>query len=80
MKVKKLAPVMRGLAALMACLLVLSTIGTGLSDTYRTALDDVLGTQSFVVNTDPDAKISEVADEFIVGDANLILKELERIL
>jgi beta-glucosidase len=55
MKVKKLAPVMRGLAALMACLLVLSTIGTGLSDTYRTALDDVLGTQSFVVNTDPDA-------------------------
>lgn len=32
------------------------------------------------VNTDPDAKISEVADEFIVGDANAIIKELEKRL
>lgn len=32
------------------------------------------------VNTDADAKISEVADEIIVGDANRILKELERML
>ena len=49
MKVKKLAPVMRGLAAVMAVILALSTTGVGLANTYRTQLDDVLGTQSFVV-------------------------------
>ena len=32
------------------------------------------------VNTDPDAKISEVADEFIIGDANKIIAELEKSL
>lgn len=39
MKTKRFAPVMRGLAAIMACLLVLSTAGTGIADSYRTALD-----------------------------------------
>ena len=32
------------------------------------------------VNTDPDARIGEVADEIIVGDANAVLRELDRIL
>ncbi len=32
------------------------------------------------INTDSEAKISEVADEIIVGDANKILKELERTI
>ena len=32
------------------------------------------------VNKDPDAPISHVADEMIVGDADSILKELHRFL
>ena len=32
------------------------------------------------VNTDPNARISEVADEFIIGDANKIIAELEKSL
>jgi len=46
---------MRGIAAVMACLLVVSAIGTGIANTYRTALDDFFGTESFVVRTDEDA-------------------------
>lgn len=55
MKAKKLAPVMRGLTALMACLLVLSIVGTDIANTYRNALDSTLGTQSYVTITDEDA-------------------------
>ncbi|MDD2626450.1 MAG: electron transfer flavoprotein subunit alpha/FixB family protein [Candidatus Methanomethylophilus sp.] len=32
------------------------------------------------VNTDPEARIGEVADEIVVGDADAILKELDKIL
>ena len=53
-KSKKLASLMRGLAALMAVLLVLSVIGAGVADKYRSALDDTLGTQSYVTITDAD--------------------------
>lgn len=52
MKVKKLLPFMRGLSALMASVLVLSVLGATVADTYRTNLDDVLGTQSFVTLSD----------------------------
>ncbi len=52
---KKLAPIMRGLAAVMAALFVIATLGTGIAESYRSALDSVLGTQSFVTNTDADA-------------------------
>lgn len=52
---KKLAPIMRGLCAVMAALFVIATLGTGIAESYRSALDSVLGTQSFVTNTDKDA-------------------------
>ena len=55
MKTNKLAPVLRGLAAVMAALFVIASVGTGIAEGYRSALDSVLGTQSFVVNTDEDA-------------------------
>ena len=55
MKTQKIAPVMRGLCALMAVLFVLATIGTTIAEGYRSALDSVLGTQSYVTNTDADA-------------------------
>ena len=48
MKAKKFTPAMRGLAALMTCLMVLSIVGTGVANTYRGALDDTLGTESYV--------------------------------
>ena len=40
MKAKKFTPAMRGRAALMTCLMVLSIVGTGVANTYRGALDD----------------------------------------
>ena len=49
MKVKKLSAFMRGVAALMAVLLVLSVIGTGIAETYRSQLDSALGTNSWVL-------------------------------
>ena len=55
MRAKNFAPVMRGISAVMACLLVLSVVGTGLADSYRSALDSFLGTTSFVTSTDEDA-------------------------
>lgn len=52
MKAKKFTPAMRGLAALMTCLMVLSIVGTGVANTYRGALDDTLGTESYVTIND----------------------------
>lgn len=57
MKAKKFTPAMRGLAALMTCLMVLSIVGTGVANTYRGALDDTLGTESYVtINDDSTAR------------------------
>ncbi len=48
MKAKKLVPFFRGMSSVMASILTLSILGTTVADTYRTNLDDVLGTQSYV--------------------------------
>lgn len=81
MKAKKLAPAMRGLAALMACLMVLSVVGTGIANTYRGALDDALGTQSYVTVTDEDAARfkSDYAtiEEMAAAARNLSIREGE---
>lgn len=55
MKAKKFTPAMRGLAALMTCLMVLFIVGTGVANTYRGALDDTLGTESYVTINDDSA-------------------------
>lgn len=55
MKARKFTPAMRGLAALMTCLMVLSIVGTGVANTYRGALDDTLGTESYVTINDDSA-------------------------
>ena len=54
-KSKKLATLMRGLAAVMAVLLVLSLVGAGIVEGYRSALDGVFGTTSYVTVNDEDA-------------------------
>lgn len=46
---------MRGLAAIMASVLALSIVGTGIAEGYRSALDGFLGTSSYVTITDEDA-------------------------
>lgn len=55
MKLKKFKPVFRGLTAVMASVLTLSTVGYGVADTYRSAVDDVLGTKSYEISKDADA-------------------------
>jgi len=55
MRAKTFAPAMRGIAAIMACLLVLSIVGAGIADSYRARLDDFLGTTSYITSTDEDA-------------------------
>ena len=46
-KSKKLASFFRGMAALLACLLVFSLVGSGIVEGYRGSLDAVLGTESY---------------------------------
>ena len=55
MKAKRIAPVMRGLSAVMASVLALSVVGTGIAEGYRSALDGFLGTSSYVTITDEDS-------------------------
>lgn len=81
MKAKRFAPVMRGLAALMAVLLVVSVLGTGIANTYRTYLDDFLGTQSFITNTDEDAarfkKDYDTVDAMLAAARDIAVREGE---
>ncbi len=57
MKNGKLAGAMRGLAAVMAVLFVLSTLGAGIANSYRSQIDGMLGTTSFVTVTDEASKV-----------------------
>lgn len=52
---KEKQAVWRGLSAVMSSLLVVSTLGYGIADTWRGQVDAALGTQSYVTNT-TDAK------------------------
>lgn len=53
-KVTKYKPLFRGLTATMATLLAVSTAGYAVADAWRTQVDDVLGTESYVIATDPE--------------------------
>ena len=55
MKTKKMANVMRGVSSVTASVLALSVLGTGIAESYRKNLDDVLQTTSYVTSTDKDA-------------------------
>ncbi len=52
MKLSKLISPFRGLTATMAAILVLSTVGYGIADTYRGTVDDVLGTTSYEIDSE----------------------------
>lgn len=81
MKVKKLAPVMRGLAAFMAVVLALSTTGVGIADSYRSAIDSVLGTTSYVTKADADsarfASDYETIEDMIAAAKDISVREGE---
>ena len=55
MKTQRHASLFRGLAALLACLFVLSSLGQGLTESYRNQIDGMLGTSSYVTINDEDA-------------------------
>ncbi len=55
MKSQKWTGLFRGLAALMACLYVLATLGAGMTDSYRNQIDGMLGTNSYVTVNDEEA-------------------------
>ncbi len=52
---KKLVPLTRGVSAVMASVFVLSAVGTGITETWRSALDYFLNTKSYETVTDEDA-------------------------
>lgn len=55
MKAKRIAPAMRGLAAVTASVMALSIVGADVADGYRARLDSALGTESYVTKTDADS-------------------------
>lgn len=52
MSIKKMTPLFRGLSAACGSVLVLTTIGSTIIESYRAYLDNFLGTTSYVTNTD----------------------------
>lgn len=52
MRAKKIAPVMRGLAAITPSVMTLSIVGADVADGYRARIDGFLGTQSYITTTD----------------------------
>lgn len=75
MKEKKLSPVMRGISAAMASVLTLAITGTSVADTYRSNLDDVLGTQSYVTSSDKDSARFK-SDYDTIGDMMAAAKDI----
>lgn len=56
MNLKKMTRLARGMSSVMVAVLVLSTMGASVANAYRSNLDDVLGTQSYVTLTDADSE------------------------
>lgn len=81
MKMRKMANVMRGVASVTASVLTLSTVGSGIADSYRKNLDDVLGTTSYVTSTDKDSArfISdyETAEDMAAAAKDIAVREGE---
>lgn len=81
MKSKKIAPAMRGLAAVTASVMVLSIAGAGIADGYRARLDSFLGTESYVTKTDEDSArfVSdyETIDEMKAAARDIAVREGE---
>ncbi len=81
MKNQKTASLFRGLAALMAVLFVLSSLGAGLTENYRNQIDGMLGTSSYVTINDEDAarfkKDYATVDDMIAAAKDIAIREGE---
>lgn len=80
MKGKKLPGFLRGLAAVMAAVFALASVGTTLANTYRTQLDGFLGTSSFVTVGAEDARYKTTYDtieDFAAAAKALAIREGE---
>ena len=75
MRAKRFAPVMRGLSAVTASVMALSIVGADIADGYRARIDDFLGTQSYVTNTDEDAA-RFVSDYETIDDMKAAAKDI----
>ena len=79
MRTKKLVPTMRGISALAASMLVLSSLGATVAETYRKNIDDVLGTTSYVTVTDVDSArfVSDykTIEEMAAAAKNIAIRE-----
>ncbi len=52
MKRKQMVTLSRGITAVASSFLAIATVGYSIADTYRGALDDAFGTQSYVISVD----------------------------
>ncbi len=52
MNMRKTVSISRGITAVASSLLAIATLGYSIADTYRGALDDAFGTQSYVISVD----------------------------
>lgn len=81
MKSQKRVSLFRGLAALMACLFVLASLGTGIVDSYRNQIDGMLGTNSYVTINDENAarfkKDYATIEEMAAAAKNIAIREGE---
>lgn len=72
---------MRGMSAITASVFTLSFLGTSVADTYRTNLDDVLGTQSYVTVTNEDSvrfkSDYNTIEEMMAAAKNIAVREGE---
>ena len=77
MNIKKFRSLGAGLAATAAGLFVVATLGTSVADSYRSQLDGLFGTKSYIVDTDESASrysksVSTVAEFAEKAKANAI--------
>lgn len=81
MKSKTLIPFFRGLSSVMVSVMTLSILGTSVADTYRSNLDDVLGTQSYItVSDEASAKYKtdyETIEEMAAAAKDIAVREGE---
>ncbi|MDO4284855.1 MAG: glycoside hydrolase family 3 N-terminal domain-containing protein [Eubacteriales bacterium] len=75
MKARKLSSAMRGVSAVMAAVCTLTVTGAGIADSYRSSLDDVLGTQSYVTSTNEGA-VKYASDYATAADMMAAAKDI----
>lgn len=80
MNVRILKSATRGIAAVTAGLFALSSIGTSVAETYRSYIDDALGTESYITTTGDSARFTsdyDTIEEMAAAAKELAIREGE---